>query len=113
MFARRWYFVNPGRAHRTTLVAATRHDSTEKDKLKLASYSVVLIWDEAARAWSAEVPAFDGIATCGSTVEEALEMAREMIELHIEHRQERGEPLPVEEVPVQVHRVDVTTELSQ
>ncbi|MGH6944613.1 MAG: type II toxin-antitoxin system HicB family antitoxin [Geminicoccaceae bacterium] len=70
-------------------------------------YSVVLAWDGVARAWSAEIPAFDGIATCGSTVEEALAMARELIELHIEYRHEHGEPLPIEDVPVQLHRIDV------
>jgi len=45
------------------------------------------------------VPALPEVATCGDTEDEALEMAREAIELVLEHRLARGEPIPGESVP--------------
>lgn len=71
-------------------------------------YSVVLIWDEEGQVWVAEVPALDGAATSGETVEEALDMARELIALNISDMRAHDEAVPVERVPIQVHCVDVT-----
>ena len=70
-------------------------------------YSVVLNWDPATNAWEVTVPALNGAVTCGDTVEEALEMARDLIFLNVEDMQAHGEAVPQEEVPVQLHSVDV------
>jgi antitoxin HicB len=42
------------------------------------------------------VPALPEVVTEGDTEEEALAMAKDAIELVIESRRERGEPIPVE-----------------
>jgi antitoxin HicB len=52
------------------------------------------------------VPALPEVATCGDTEAEALEMAREAIELVLEHRLARGEPIPGENAP-QLRKVTV------
>ena len=71
-------------------------------------YSVVLYWDEGTQGWTAEAPVLDGVATCGETVEEALEMARELIALTVAGMREDGDPVPEETVPSQLHTVDVS-----
>lgn len=40
------------------------------------------------------VPALPGCITFGETVDEAIEMAKEAVELYIEELAERGEPIP-------------------
>ncbi len=73
-------------------------------------YSVVLYFDEDAQVWAAEVPAMDGAVTSGETVEEALDMARDLIEGRIASHRKHNEPVPVERVPVQVHCVEVAVD---
>lgn len=55
-------------------------------------YAVVLEPDSGA--FSVIVPAFPEIHTFGSSVEEALEMARDAIELSIAVRRDAGEDIP-------------------
>jgi predicted RNase H-like HicB family nuclease len=43
------------------------------------------------------VPSLHGCITYGDTIEEAIEMAREAIELYIESLKEHGEEIPTEE----------------
>jgi len=52
------------------------------------------------------VPALPEVGTQGNTRDEALANAREAIELVIDHRRARGEPLPADITP-QVERVTV------
>ena len=52
------------------------------------------------------VPALPEVGTQGETRDEALENAREAIELVIEHRLARGEPVPADVAP-QLERVTV------
>jgi antitoxin HicB len=52
------------------------------------------------------VPALPEVGTQGNTREEALANAREAIELVIEHRVARGEPVPADIAP-EVERVTV------
>jgi predicted RNase H-like HicB family nuclease len=52
------------------------------------------------------VPALPEVGTQGETREEALANAREAIELVIEHRVARGEPVPADIAP-EVERVTV------
>ena len=40
------------------------------------------------------VPALPGCITYGETVDEAIEMANEALELYVEELAERGEPIP-------------------
>jgi predicted RNase H-like HicB family nuclease len=61
--------------------------------------------------YSVTVPALPGCVTWGTTLDHAIAMAREAIELWIEDLNERGEPIPEErrtappvKLGVQVHR---------
>ena len=40
------------------------------------------------------VPALPGCITYGETVDEAIEMAKDAVELYVEELAERGEPIP-------------------
>ena len=53
------------------------------------------------------VPALPEVVTEGDTEEEALAMAKDAIELVLESRRERGEPIPVEAGKAQVREVTV------
>lgn len=61
----------------------------------MVRYSVILTYDPEVDAWDAEVPAIDR-TTCGQTPEQALAIARDLIELDLRLRQDAGEPAPVE-----------------
>ncbi len=56
-------------------------------------FEIVLI-PEAEGGFSVFVPELPSVATQGETVEEALEMAKEAIELYVEVMEEDGLPLP-------------------
>ena len=71
----------------------------------MAQYTVLLFHEEGV--YSVLVPALDNLATQGRTVEEALEMAREAIELYLEALTARGEYIPTEETPPIVTAVSV------
>jgi len=70
----------------------------------VARYTVLLFPEEGS--YSVLVPALDNLATQGHTVEEALAMAREAIELYLEGLRARGEYVPTEETPPIVTSVD-------
>jgi antitoxin HicB len=70
----------------------------------VARYTVLLFPEEGS--YSVLVPALDNLATHGQTVEEALAMAREAIELRIEGLRARGEYVPTEETPPIVTSVE-------
>jgi predicted RNase H-like HicB family nuclease len=57
-------------------------------------YAVVLEPEPDGSAYNVIVPALPEAHTWGTTVEEALRMAREVIALCIEERQARGEDIP-------------------
>jgi antitoxin HicB len=65
----------------------------------MAEYRIVLI-PEAEGGFSVVVPALPGCFTQGETREEALTMAREAIELHLESLSEHGEAIPADDVEV-------------
>lgn len=60
-------------------------------------YTVFIEQDEDG-VYIATVPTIRGCHSWGDTMEEALENIREAIQLHIESRQELGEPIPQEAV---------------
>jgi predicted RNase H-like HicB family nuclease len=70
---------------------------TEVARMDLA-YRVVLEPEPDKSAYNVIVPAFPHAHTWGSTIEEALAHAREVIELEIEDRTERGERVPPSDV---------------
>jgi antitoxin HicB len=70
---------------------------TELPCMDLA-YRVVLEPEPGKSAYNVLIPAFPRAHTWGQSVEEALAHAREIVELEIEDRRERGEPLPPSDV---------------
>jgi predicted RNase H-like HicB family nuclease len=62
------------------------------------AYRVVLEPEPDKSAYNVIVPAFPTAHTWGATVEEALVHAREVIELELEDRAQRGEPVPPSDV---------------
>ena len=59
----------------------------------MAKYRIVLIAEEEG-GYSVLVPALPGCFTQGDTKEEALQMAKEAIALHLESLLAHGEPVP-------------------
>ncbi|MDI6720224.1 MAG: type II toxin-antitoxin system HicB family antitoxin [Methanomicrobiales archaeon] len=57
----------------------------------------ILLRKEPERGYTVTVPTLPGCVTFGETVEEAIAMAKEAIELYIEDLQEKGEDIPTEE----------------
>ena len=54
----------------------------------------ILLHKEPEGTYTVSVPALPGCITFGETVEQAIQMAKEAIELYIEELQERGEEIP-------------------
>ena len=57
----------------------------------------VLLRKEPEGGYTVLVPSLPGCVTYGDTVEDAIRMAKEAIELNIESLRERGEPIPTED----------------
>lgn len=70
-------------------------DLAGREKLRL-SYRI-LLRKEPEGGYTAIVPALPGCVTYGETIEEAIEMAKEAIELYVESLLEHGEEIPTEE----------------
>lgn len=70
-------------------------------------YTIVLYPDEEQGGYTVLVPALPGVVTEGNTLEEAIAMAREAIELHIEGLIADGEPVPQEDTPPETAVVTV------
>ena len=63
--------------------------------MKVLNYRI-LLREEAEGGYTVLVPSLPGCVTFGDTIEEAVEMAREAIELYIESLQAHAEPIPTE-----------------
>lgn len=61
----------------------------------MLKYTVILIPEDEG-GYSVEVPALPGCYTQGDTRKEAISMAREAIELHLDSCKSHGEPIPEE-----------------
>ena len=70
----------------TTSISAERFDMLQR------SYSVILEPDDGA--YTVIVPALPEAHTWGETPEQALAMAREVIQLCVDERRSRGQELP-------------------
>jgi len=57
----------------------------------------ILLRKEPEGGYTVTVPSLPGCVTYGDTVEEAIEMAREAIELYIENLKKHGEEIPTDE----------------
>ena len=57
----------------------------------------ILLRKEPEGGYTVIVPSLPGCVTYGDTVEEAIEMATEAIELYIKSLKEHGEEIPTEE----------------
>ena len=57
----------------------------------------ILLRREPEGGYTVTVPTLPGCVTFGETVDEAITMAREAIELYIEDLQEKGEEIPTTE----------------
>ena len=64
------------------------------------SWYQVVLTPEDDGGFSVSVPALPGCFTQGDTRDEALSMAREAIELHLESLREHGDPIPTDQVEV-------------
>ncbi|MGI8551996.1 MAG: type II toxin-antitoxin system HicB family antitoxin [Dehalococcoidia bacterium] len=74
-------------------------------------YSVVLVPEVDEGGFSVKVPLLPGCVTQGDTVEEALDNARDAIELYLESLSKLGEEIPEEREPLQLHIVDANPNL--
>jgi predicted RNase H-like HicB family nuclease len=72
-------------------------------------YSVLLEPNEGSGVFTVTVPALPGIVTQGDTFEEALAMARDAIELHLEGLLADGDEVPIEHEPPILASVEVTS----
>ncbi len=64
--------------------------------MKILSYRI-LLKKEAEGGYTVIVPVLPGCVTYGDTIEEAIKMAKEAIQLYLESLQEHGEEIPSEE----------------
>jgi len=64
--------------------------------VKVLSYRV-LLRKEPEGGYTVVVPSLPGCVTYGDTVEQAIEMAKEAIELYLESLKDHGEEMPTEE----------------
>ena len=62
----------------------------------LLNYKIMLR-KEPEGGYTVIVPSLPGCVTYGDTIEEAIEMAKEAIELYIESLQQHGDEIPTEE----------------
>ena len=57
----------------------------------------ILLRKEPEGGYTVTVPSLPGCVTYGDTIEEAIKMAKEAIELYIESLKEHGEEIPTDE----------------
>jgi len=57
----------------------------------------ILLRKEPEGGYTVTVPSLPGCVTYGETVDEAIAMAREAVEVYVESLRERGEEVPTEE----------------
>ncbi|PNS00103.1 antitoxin HicB [Petrotoga mexicana DSM 14811] len=68
--------------------------------MKILSYRI-LLKKEAEGGYTVIVPVLPGCVTHGDTIEEAIKMAKEAIQLYIESLQEHGEEIPSEDETIE------------
>jgi len=68
--------------------------------MRLLSYRI-LLRKEPEGGYTVIVPSLPGCVTYGGTIEEAIKMAKEAIELYMESLREHGEEIPTEEATLE------------
>lgn len=68
--------------------------------MKVLSYRI-LLRKEPEEGYTVIVPSLPGCVTYGETIEDAIAMAREAIELYLESLREHGEDIPTEEATLE------------
>jgi predicted RNase H-like HicB family nuclease len=63
----------------------------------------ILLRKESEGGYTVTVPSLPGCVTYGDTIEEAIDMAKEAIEVYIESLIAHGEEIPTEETTVEYH----------
>ena len=71
------------------------------------TYTVLLDPSDEGDGYTVTVPALPGCITQGSTIDEALERAKEAIAVHIEGLRADGEEIPWQKVPPRLEQVTV------
>jgi antitoxin HicB len=65
--------------------------------MKMLRYHVRFRWEPEDQVYAAWVPSLPGCVTFGKTIEEALEMVRDAIEIYVETLISHGEEVPTDE----------------
>jgi predicted RNase H-like HicB family nuclease len=65
--------------------------------MKMLLYHVRLRWEPEDGVYTIWVPSLPGCVTFGNTIEEALEMVRDAIEIYVETLISHGEEVPTDE----------------
>lgn len=74
----------------------------------MKQYTIFLDPDFEDGGYTVTVPALPGIVTEGRTVEEAIVMARDAIDLHLKGLCAAGEPIPDETIRPQAITLDIS-----
>jgi predicted RNase H-like HicB family nuclease len=69
----------------------------DKEVMSLRLSYRILLRREPEGGYTVIVPSLPGCVTYGETIEEAIAMAKEAIELYVESLREHGEEIPTEE----------------
>ena len=64
--------------------------------MKILNYRI-LLREEEEGGYTVLVPSLPGCVTYGDTMDEAVSMAKEAIELYVESLHQHGEPIPTEQ----------------
>ena len=66
----------------------------------------VILYQDEDGVWIAEVPSLPGCGSDGTTKAEALENARDAIELWLEDARAHGDPIP-DDFPIEVEALEI------
>ncbi len=77
-------------------IKVTRQMPMSRSAMKILSYRI-LLRKEPEGGYTVVVPSLAGCVTYGKTIDEAIKMAKEAIELYLESLQAHGEVIPTEE----------------
>ena len=78
----------------------------------MSTYTILLLPENDGSGFTVEVPMLPGVVTFGATRVEALEMAREAIQLYLEAARDNGWDIPVEYAAPELARVEIAEPLS-
>ena len=74
----------------------TRAPAADNIKMKVLNYRILLT-KEPEGGYTVTVPSLPGCATYGDTLEQAMAMAREAVELYLESLRQHGDEIPTDD----------------